>query len=176
MIYEEFYREKLKRWDTYFHNICKAIASKSPCLSCKIGAILVRDHSIISTGYNGPARGYPHCEGVELDDSDSQYDDRIIHSKRSCPRHAKGYKSGEGLSECPAAHAEANCIANTARIGASTIGSTLYMNCIMPCKDCATALVNAGIIEIVIDDIKPYHEMSIEIFKHAEVKLRKFIL
>ena len=153
----EFYREKLRRWDKYFHRICLAVSSKSPCLSRQIGAILVRDKSIISTGYNGPARGYKHCFGT-------------------CPRHAKGYRSGEGLLECPAVHAEANCIANAARTGTSTIGSTLYMNCILPCKDCAIILVNAGIVKVVVDDLKPYHNMSIEVFKKGKIKLRKFIL
>jgi len=51
----------MNKWDLYFHSICIAVASKSPCLSRKIGAILVRDHSIVSTGYNGPPRGVPHC-------------------------------------------------------------------------------------------------------------------
>lgn len=164
----EYYREKLSHWDEYFHNVCVAIASKSPCLSRQIGAILVRDKSIVSTGYNGPARGYPHCNGEPL--LTRQLPELM------CPRHAKGYKSGEGLLECPAAHAEANCIANAARIGASTIGSTLYMSCILPCKDCAIILVNAGIVEVVVEDTKPYHKMSIEIFKQGNVKTRKFIL
>lgn len=152
----EFYREKLKRWDKYFNIFCNAVSTKSPCLSRQIGAILVRDNTVISSGYNGPARHYPHCKDV-------------------CPRHAQGYKSGEGLHLCPAAHAEANCVANAARIGASTIGTTLYMNCILPCKDCAIILVNAGIVEIVVNDITPYHEMSIGILDAAKVRYRKFI-
>ena len=49
------------KWDNYFHTICESVSTKSPCLSRKIGAILVRDKSIISTGFNGPARGIPHC-------------------------------------------------------------------------------------------------------------------
>ena len=49
------------KWDEYFLDICCSISTKSPCLSRKIGAILVRDNSIISTGYNGPPRGVPHC-------------------------------------------------------------------------------------------------------------------
>ena len=146
------------RWDLYFHGICKAVSSKSPCLSRKIGAILVRDKSIVSTGYNGPPRGYPHCHGT------------------TCPRKLKGYSSGEGLVECPAAHAEANCIANAARIGASTVGSTLYMNCIVPCKDCAILLVNAAIVEVVIEDVVYYHPMSKEIFEKANINVRRFLL
>jgi len=145
------------RWDTYFHSICCAVASKSPCLSRQIGAILVRDKSIVSTGFNGPARGYDHCE-------------------IQCPRKVMGFKSGEGLVHCPAAHAEGNCVANAARIGASTINTTLYMNCIIPCKDCMILLVNAGIKEVVVDDIENYHEMSINIAKKGNIKIRKFEL
>jgi len=160
---EDYYGAKLKRWDTYFHKICEAISSKSPCLSRQIGAILVRDKSIVSTGYNGPARGYPHCGRNQIQDFE-------------CPRHAQGFKSGEGLHLCPAAHAEGNCIANAARNGVVTVGTTLYMNCIIPCKDCSILLVNAGIKEIVIDDATPYHEMSIEILKKGNIKIREFNL
>lgn len=174
-IHQEYYKEKIKRWDIYFHTICGVIAFKSPCLSRQIGAILVRDKSIVSTGYNGPARNYPHCVGVKSLMPDCSTDNEK-HYSYICPRHAKGYKSGEGLNECPAAHAEANCITNAARIGASTIGTTLYMNYILPCKDCAIILVNAGIIEIVVDNNTPCHEMSIDIFKQGDVKTRKFIL
>jgi len=145
------------RWDIYFHHICEAVASKSPCLSRQIGAILVRDRSIVSTGYNGPARGFPHCISV-------------------CPRRLKGYKSGEGLVECPAAHAEGNCIANAARLGVSTVGVILYMNSIIPCKDCAIILVNAGVSTVVVDTLTPYHKMSLDIFSYGNIKLRSFDL
>jgi dCMP deaminase len=147
-------------WDQYFLSVCDAISSKSPCLSRQIGAILVRDKSIVSTGYNGPARGYPHCST----------------KGNTCPRKALGYTSGEGLVHCPAAHAEANCIANAARIGASTIGTTLYMNCIIPCKDCMIILVNAGIVEVVVEELTPYHKMSVEIAHYGNIKLRRFMI
>lgn len=143
------------RWDDYFQTICNAVASKSPCLSRQIGAILVRDSSIVSTGYNGPARGYPHCKG---------------YSKTICPRKLKGYKSGEGLHECPAAHAEGNTVANAARNGVCTIDTTLYMNSMIPCKDCAIILVNAGIREVVVDDVTPYHEMSLDILRDVVIR------
>lgn len=143
------------RWDSYFRTVCKSIASKSPCLSRQIGAILVRDKSIISTGYNGPARGFPHCED-------------------QCRRRKLGLKSGEGLHLCPAAHAELNCIANAARNGVSTIDTILYMNCIIPCKDCMIALVNAGIKEVVIIKADFYHTMSEAIAKHGNILIREF--
>ena len=53
--------DNIDKWDNYFHSICVAISLNSPCMSRKIGAILVRDKSIISTGYNGSARNIPHC-------------------------------------------------------------------------------------------------------------------
>jgi dCMP deaminase len=154
---DDFYGQRRARWDKYFHDICIAISTKSPCLSRQIGAILVRNDSIVSTGFNGPPRGFPHCKDI-------------------CPRKAKGYKSGEGLVECPATHAEANCIANAARIGACTVGTTLYMNCIIPCKDCMSILINAGIDEIVVDDLIPYHELSLKMAQAANIKLRRFML
>ena len=157
MTNSNFFGERRKRWDKYFHTICEAVSSKSPCLSRQIGALLVRNYSIVSTGYNGPPRNFPHCTNI-------------------CPRKAKNYPSGEGLLECPATHAEANCIANAARIGACTIGTTLYMNCIIPCKDCMAVLINAGVKEIVVDDVIPYHELSLEMAQHANIKLRRFML
>lgn len=153
----EFYDNKLNRWDTYYHQICESVAKKSPCLSRQIGAILVYDHSIISTGYNGPPRGYTHCQ-------------------LQCPRKAMGYKSGEGLLECPAVHAEVNAVTNAARVGASTINSTLYMNCIVPCKDCMAILINAGVRTIVVDEVLPYHKLSMDMITKCKIKVRAFHL
>jgi len=142
------------RWDSYFLTICKSIASKSPCLSRQIGAILVRDKSIVSTGYNGPARNFPHCEN-------------------QCRRRKLGLKSGEGLYLCPAAHAELNCIVNAARNGVSTMDTILYMNYIVPCKDCMIALVNAGIREVVVTKREFYHSMSEAIAEYGSILVRE---
>ena len=149
--------QKRSRWDLYYHLICEAVASKSPCLSRQIGAILVRENVVVATGYNGPPRNYPHCQVT-------------------CPRKARGFKSGEGLHICPAVHAEANCVASAARIGAAISGSTLYMNCIIPCKDCMCLLINAGVKEIVIENYQPYHEQSLLMAKHANIIIREFTI
>lgn len=145
----------ISNWDLYFHKICEAVASKSPCLSRNIGAILVRDKSVISTGFNGPARGFPHC-------------------RVSCIRKTKGFKSGEGLHLCPAGHAEVNCISNAARNGVIVKGSILYMNCIAPCKDCMIHIVNSGIEGIVIDKLEWYHELSELIAIKGNIFVREF--
>jgi len=143
------------RWDSYFLSICEAVASKSPCLSHQTGAILVRDKSIVSTGYNGPSRGFPHCQD-------------------ECRRKRLGYESEERLDLCPAVHAEINCIANAARNGVVTVNTILYMNYIIPCKDCMIVLVNAGIREIVVTTTKLYHGMSEAIARYGNISIRSF--
>lgn len=163
---------KQKRWDTYFHLICEAVASKSPCLSRKIGAILVQDYSIVATGYNGPARGVPHCESAAFPRKSMEQKNKLW----GCPRKAKGFKTGEGLELCPAEHAESNCIANAARLGVSVLGTTLYMNCIAPCKRCAGILINAGISEIVVDSTENYDELGKFILSHSNIRVRRFNL
>ena len=65
MSIQDYFGEHQKRWDTYYNRICRAVASKSPCLSRQIGAILVKENVVVATGYNGPPRGYPHCESVD---------------------------------------------------------------------------------------------------------------
>jgi len=181
-------------WDRYFHTVCDAVASKSKCISRQIGVVIVRDHSIVSTGYNGPARGYPHCtpvsvpmvaDNVKLADLSKLEPGSIIKVDKpvkinftlSCPRRAKGYKSGEGLVECPAAHAEVNAISNAARLGVCIRGCTMFMNTReIACKDCMTAIVNSGIVELVTLELIPYHEMSLDIARYGGIKLRRFEL
>ncbi|MHA2343493.1 MAG: deoxycytidylate deaminase [Candidatus Hodarchaeales archaeon] len=124
-------------WDLYAMRIAKEVAQNSKCLSRSIGAVLVRDKSVISTGYNGPPRGVPECWN------------RNPNYERKCPRQVQGYKSGEGLDLCIAGHAERNAIVNAARFGIETRGTSLVCYCGIPCKDCLIEVINAGIIEIV---------------------------
>lgn len=131
-------------WDEYFLGIAEAVSRKSHCLSHQFGGIAVRDKFILATGYNGPPTGYPHCEGSE------------------CPRRKLGYKSGQGLEICPAAHAELNVLIEAARLGIKLEGASLYLTSYMPCRECAKAIVNAGIREVVITNIGPYPDIGLE--------------
>ncbi len=176
--------KSLDLWDSYFHSICIAVASKSPCLSRKIGAILVRDHSIISTGYNGPPRGIPHC-GRDRNLKDnilSGYFKNLIilgplkRRDDECPRKVLGYESGTHMELCPAQHAEENAISNAARNGVSILGSTLYMNCIIPCKNCFGTLINAGVVEIVVDKADNYDIHTQFLMEHSNIKIREFCI
>ena len=115
-------------WDKYFYTIAKVVATRSSCLKDQIGSVIVDefDKRIISTGYNGPVRGAPHCEHCNRVNS----------------------TSGEGYDNCPSVHAELNAILSAARHGVSTVGKTMYLTrC--PCYQCAKAIVNSG-IQLVI--------------------------
>ncbi len=123
-----FYNPK---WQNYFYNISLSVAANSKCKSRQIGAVLVRDKSIIATGYNGPARGIDACW--------------------ECAR-----PNGGPLDICPAAHAEANCIANAARMGVCTMNSIMFVTCEIPCKDCLSILINAGVYLVYTTSDKFY--------------------
>jgi len=152
-------------WDEYYLNICNAIAKNSKCLSRQIGAILVDDKSIVSTGYNGPPRGVIHC-GIRHSSDVYLHNAFVKHSFIAgdcltvCPRQYLGFKSGEGLEYCIAGHAERNALINAARSGIKTKGLKMYMNCSVPCKDCLVEIINAGIEEIIFTEYKFYDEES----------------
>jgi len=150
-------------WDGYFMGIAQAVSKKSHCLSHKFGAVAVRDNYIISTGYNGPPAGYPHCG------------DKTSLFGQQCPRHKVGYKSGEGLEVCPAAHAELNVLIEAAKIGHRLDGCTIYSASPCPCRECSKAIVNAGIREVVILSGTNYPDIGLtgkEILERCGVTIR----
>lgn len=166
------------RWDQYFWRVATAVASKSPCFSRQIGAILVRDKSIVATGYNGPPRGFPHC-GIERYSTDGNLQKVLVSAagvETNCPRSLLGFSSGHGLELCYAAHAERNCLINAARLGVSTLGCTLFMNACVPCKNCIIELINAGIKEVVVETTELYDEESELLIVHSDLLIREFSL
>ena len=130
--------------EEYYLGIAKAVASRSPCLRRKYGAIIVKNDTIVSTGYNGPARGSTNCEEV------------------GCIKEILNLPHYSGYDYCPAVHAEENAVINAARNGNSVIDGTLYLYGIdvktnkpvagMPCPRCKRVLINAGIKEVVTID------------------------
>jgi len=175
----EYYREKIKRWDKRFHSACIEISSWSSCLSRQIGAVIVRDNIIVSTGYNGPPRGVSHCNDRIKNDPVlcKLFTESGLVSVNTdfCPRTVLGYKSGEGLHLCTAAHAEQNAIINAARLGVSTNETEIYMNCGIPCKEGLKAIINSGIHTIVCENTDNwYDELSKFLVTEAEITIRKF--
>jgi dCMP deaminase len=162
----------MNRWNQYFYDIANTVASNSQCLSRKIGAILVRDKSIIATGYNGPARGIQRCDTRTI-----KRNGEIVYTNMDdgkCPRYTLGYKSGEGLDICIAAHAEVNCIANAARHGVICKDAIMYMTCEVPCKNCMAIIINAGITDLVVTKIKFYDDMTKDMVNKSHIGLRDF--
>lgn len=167
------------RWDKWYLNMCEIAAANSKCLSRHIGAIVVVDKSIVSTGYNGPPRGVGHCGTRHQRDPkllsayksiDKFFDERIEVVK--CPRQILGFKSGEGLEWCVAGHGERNALINAAREGIKVKGAKLYMNCGIPCSPCLVEIINAGIEEIIVTKLE-YYDLSAEyLLKESGLKYR----
>lgn len=172
--------EPVKSWDEYFFNVCRQSARNSKCLSRRIGAVLVKDKSIISTGYNGPPRGVPRCdkrwfidpEFIATYDTDKSID--LMDTIGKCPRHVLGAKSGELTEMCVAGHAEENAILNAAWHGIATKGATLYLTCGIPCFRCVIKIINAGISEIVVTGLKFYDDNSKYLLNNSTVKVRLY--
>ena len=111
-------------WDEYFINIAEQVKLKSKDKRTQIGVVVVgKDNEIVSTGYNSFPRG--------IDDNISDRQER--------PEKYFWFE-----------HAERNAIYNAARIGVSTLGTTMYMTCGMSCSDCARAIINSGVSKIVL--------------------------
>ena len=112
-------------WKNYFMNIAHEVATRSTCDRKHVGAVIVRDKTILSTGYNGSIKGLPHCEdaGCEMVDS---------HCVRT-------------------SHAEANAIVQAAKNGVSIDKSEIYVTA-SPCYDCFKLIANAGIIKIYYEE------------------------
>ena len=170
-----------RTWDEYYHRVCETVASNSKCLSRHIGAILVQDKSIIGTGYCGPPRGVPHCgERYYIDSKliealvEKGIDPDDVSNHTICPRYVLGFKSGEGLEWCVSGHAERNTLINAARTGVSTKGSTMFMDCGIPCNPCLVEIINAGVEEVVVTKKSYYDLMSPYLISNSNLKVRVY--
>ena len=112
-------------WDEYFMNIARVVATRATCDRKHVGAVLVRDKTILSTGYNGSIRGLPHCSEV-------------------------GHMMEDG--HCVATvHAEANAIIQAAKNGVAIEGATIYTTA-SPCWPCFKLIGNSGCERIVFGE------------------------
>jgi dCMP deaminase len=123
-------------WDEYFMQMADYAASRTTCLRRAVGAVIVKDHRVLATGYNGVPTGIRHCEEV------------------GCLRQQMGVPSGQRHELCRGLHAEQNAIIQAACLGQSIEGSTLYCTT-QPCIICTKMLINAGIKRVVIKEAYP---------------------
>jgi dCMP deaminase len=147
--------KKRMNWDDYFMKIASVVAERSTCLRHNIGAVIVRDKRILSTGYNGAVAGAKDC--LEL----------------GCKKDEMNVGSGIGAMEvCRAVHAEQNAIIQAALHGTSTKGATLYCTTI-PCRMCAKEIINAGIKKVLTYSDYAGSLGSIDFLKENGVEFEK---
>lgn len=135
--------------------LARLVATRSTCMRRKVGALLVKEKQVISSGYNGAPRGLAHCLEV------------------GCLREQHRVPSGERQELCRATHAEANAIIQAAFHGVSTAGATLYCTT-APCTICAKMLINAGVKRIVYEDGYP-DELGLEMLQQASVSAERYL-
>lgn len=116
-------------WETYFMDIAMLVAKRSTCIRRSVGAVIVKDKRILSTGYNGAPSGVRHC--IET----------------GCLREKLNVPSGERHELCRGIHAEQNAIIQAAYHGVSIKGASLFCTN-LPCSICAKMIINAGIVTI----------------------------
>ncbi|NLY55470.1 MAG: cytidine deaminase [Firmicutes bacterium] len=141
-------------WDQYFMEIAHLVAKRSTCLRRQVGAVIVKDRRILTTGYNGAPAGVPHCAEV------------------GCLREQLGVPSGERHELCRAIHAEQNAIVQAAYHGVSLNGGICYTT-VQPCSLCAKMLINAGIKCIIFQGDYP-DALTQELLTAAGVETIKF--
>ena len=132
-------------WDGYFMNIAREVATRATCDRKHVGAVVVRDKTILSTGYNGSVRGLPHCDEA-------------------------GHMMEEG--HCVATiHAEANAIIQAAKNGTAIDGGAIYTTA-SPCWPCFKLIANSGLTRIVFGEF--YRDERIfDVAKRLGVELVK---
>ena len=142
------------KWDHRFMEMAQLVSTWASCYQQerKIGAVIVKDKRVMTTGYNGAPAGVKTC--VE---------------RGECLRKRLGIPSGTRQEMCYAVHAEQNAIIQAAKLGVNIDGSTLYCTH-QPCILCAKMIVNAGIVRVVYHSGYP-DDFALDIFKEAGVQV-----
>lgn len=140
-------------WDEYFMEIAELVKKRSTCLRRQVGAVIVKDNRILTTGYNGVPPKMKHCEEI------------------GCLRQELNVPSGERHELCRALHAEQNAIIQAAKHGISVEDSTIYVTA-QPCVICAKILIASGIKRIVFKGDYP-DKLSQSMLNESGIKIEK---
>jgi len=142
-------------WETYFMDIAILVAKRSTCLRRSVGAVIVKDRRVLSTGYNGAPSGINHC------------------ATTGCLREKLAVPSGERHELCRGIHAEQNAIIQAALHGVSIKDAWLFCTN-QPCSICAKMIINAGLKKVYY--LSGYaDDMSMEMFDEAGVEVIKIV-
>ncbi len=151
-------QDKRPSWGRYFLDLAHVVKSRSNCLRMAVGVVIVQGKHIIATGYNGTPGGIKNC----LDGG----------CERCLRRHKNELQENERKDLCICIHAEQNALLQSAYHGASTRGAVLYST-VAPCLQCAKAIINAGIKEVVYEN-EHQDDLGKIIFKEANINVHKF--
>ena len=144
---------KRPSWDEYFMEVAEVVRKRSTCMRRQVGAVIVKDNRILSTGYNGAPKGLRHCEEV------------------GCTRANYNVPSGERHELCRGLHAEQNAIIQAAVFGTAIEGATIYTT-LSPCVLCTKMIINSGIKRIVLRE--QYNDsLAIEMLEESGITVVK---
>ena len=140
-------------WDSYFMEIARIVSRRSTCKRRSVGALIVKDKRILSSGYNGAPMGLRHCTDGE------------------CLRETMGVAAGERHELCRGLHAEQNAIIQAAYHGVSINEAQIYTTH-LPCSICIKMVINAGISTVVYLDGYP-DELAVELMEESGMAVRR---
>ncbi|OAA68508.1 deoxycytidylate deaminase [Niveomyces insectorum RCEF 264] len=146
-------------WDRYFMALASLAAQRSNCMKRRVGCVLVREHRVVSTGYNGTPRGLRNC------------------GEGGCGRCNGGVGAGVGLATCLCLHAEENALLEAGRERiptASLAHTTLYCDT-CPCLTCSIKIAQVGIGEVVYSQGYSMDVETAAVLQEAGVQLRQFV-
>jgi dCMP deaminase len=142
-------------WDQYFMQLAKLASTRSNCMKRRVGAVLVRNNRVISTGYNGTPRHLTNCQDG------------------GCARCNGGTSGGEGLNTCLCLHAEENALLEAGRERVGDRGGILYCDT-CPCLTCSVKIVQVGIEEVIYAQGYNMDQQAAAILEEGGVTLRQF--
>lgn len=141
-------------WETYFMDMARLASRRSSCHRRAVGAVIVRDKQVVTTGYNGNPPDFEHCATM------------------GCIREMLNVPSGAHHELCTGLHAEQNAIAQAAVTGVSIAGATLYTTT-FPCVTCAKMIMATRIAEVVYDEGYP-DELGRFMLARSNIVVRRF--
>jgi dCMP deaminase len=140
--------------DTYFMKMAELVGTRSTCLRRQVGAVIVKEKRVLTTGYNGAPKGLSHC------------------GELGCIRKQNQIESGTRHELCRGVHAEQNAVIQAAYFGVSIKDAAMYTTN-FPCVLCSKIIVNAGIKEVVYKD-EYVDELSVDILDESKVVVRRY--
>ena len=147
----------MNKWDERFMNLAETVANWSSCFqeNRHVGAVIVKDKRILTTGYNGASSGIESCA-----------------ERGECLRRVRNRASGTMQEVCYAVHAEQNAIIQAAKLGISLEGAVMYVTH-QPCVICTRMILNSGVKKVIYKNGYP-DEFALELFKQSDVELIKY--